>query len=756
MRPTRLFTVAAILAAATACSEPQEPAGERDETPGEQLTIDRLVASPSLDGPSVGKVKISPAGDHVAWLEGKQDAFRVQDLWIYAIESGARERLVDSRAITGGEEELSEVERARRERQRIYAEGIVDFAWSPSGEALMFGLGGDLYWQPLEGELRRLTETEAAETDPKISPEGGYVSFIREKNLYVIELESGEERRLTDEGGGTTLMGMAEFVAQEEMDRDTGYWWAPDESAIALTRVDESPVDLVERYELGADGGVTTIEQRYPFAGTDNVRIDLGVLSLESGEIDWFDLGEEEDIYLPRVKWLPDARRLSFQRQRRDQKRLELVIADLEAGTQQVVLTETSETWINLAHDLAFLEESDRFIWSSERSGFRHLYLFETDGTPIGALTAGDWPVAELERVDEGEGRVYFSASAETPIERHLYAVPLASEPGAMVRITETEGWHETEVGEQADFFIDRHSAPRVPPRVALMRASGERVAFIIENPLDDAHPYAHYLAGHAAREYGTITAADGETTLHYALRKPAGFDPKKTYPVIVNVYGGPGAQRVRKSWNIDFDQILARRGFLVFQLDNRGSTGRGKAFEDVLYHAMGRPEVADQIKGAQWLAGRSFVDADRIGVYGWSYGGYMTLQLLAKAPEIYRAGMSVAPVTDWRLYDTHYTERYLGMPGESGAYNPSSVFPYIAGIAPNRLFLLHGMADDNVFFDHSVKLISALQDARIPFELMTYPGKRHRISGEDTRAHLWRDALDFFERKLAGDAVGG
>jgi len=757
MRVLHCLLPALAALALAACSEQapdSERASERQAAiTDSELTVDRLVASPSLDGPSVDKVAISPDGARVTYLKGKEDAFRVQDLWAYTLESGETRRLVDSRDILGGDDALSEVEKARRERQRIYAEGIVDYEWGPDGEALLIPASGDLFWLPIGGELRRLTETEPAETDAKISPKGNYVSFIREKNLYVIDVETGEERQLTQQGGGTTLMGMAEFVAQEEMKRSTGYWWAPDESQIALTRVDQSPVEAVKRYEIGADGGVTTVEQRYPFAGSENVGVDLGTVSVDGGEIAWLDLGEEEDIYLARVDWLPDSRRLAFQRQSRDQKRLDLVIADLEDGTSETVLTETSETWINLSDDLTFLEDSERFIWSSERSGYRHLYLYDTDGTEIGALTAGDWPVAELERVDEEDGRVYFSASAETPLERHLYSVPLAPDPAAMTRLTETEGWHDPSVGEQGALFVDRFSGPQRPPAVALHRVSGERVAFLLENGLDGDHPYGEYRDNHAAREYGTLTAADGETELFYSLRKPADFDPEKSYPAIVNVYGGPGVQRVRKSWEIDTDQILARKGYLVFKLDNRGATNRGKASEDVLYRAMAQAEVADQVKGASWLAGRPYVDGERVGVYGWSYGGYMTLHLMARARELFTAGMAGAPVTDWRLYDTHYTERYLGKPGESGAYEEASVLSYLDGFADGRLMLVHGMADDNVFFDHSVKLMTALQKARVQFDLMTYPGKRHRVAGEDVQAHLWTDALGFFERRLSRQA---
>jgi len=751
MRPVRPISTALALLATTGCSQETETGAEEAPYPGAPLTVERMEASPSLNGPSVTGLKVSPDGRRVTFLRGKEEDFRVQDLWEYDISSSETRLLVDSVDLLGGkEEELSEVEKARRERQRISASGIVEYSWSKDGTALLFPLGGDLYHLVLGSAPRRLTETEAFETDARLSPEGNYVSFIRDQNLFIVDIATGEERQITTEGGGTVSMGMAEFVAQEEMDRDTGYWWAPDESRIAFTRVDESPVDLVNRYEVAAEGGVTTIPQRYPFAGTDNAVVGLYVIELASGKRQEIDLGPETDIYLARVDWLPDSRRIAFQRQSRDQKQLELVLADTESGSQRVLLTETSETWINLHHALTFLEDSDRFVWASERSGFRHLYLYDLDGAELGALTAGDWVVSALEHVDEANGLVYFTGFADTPLERHLYAVPIEPDPSAITRLTEEEGWHGVEVGEDGSVFIDRFSGSDTPPRIALKSAKdGALVTMIEANRLDDTHPYAPYLPGRPIEDFGTLTAADGETTLYYSLLKPANFDAAKRYPAVVDVYGGPGAQRVTKGWSIGFDEILARNGFIVMKLDNRGATNRGKAFEDALYRAMGEAEVADQVKGAEFLAGLDYVDAERIGVHGWSYGGFMTLQLLAKAPEIFRAGHAGAPVTDWRLYDTHYTERYLGDPADGSVYEDSGILPYVGGIRPHALRLIHGMADDNVFFDNSVKLMTALQQSRTPFELMTYPGKRHGVRGEDARVHLWTSALDFFERRI-------
>ena len=356
----------------------------------ETLTIERIFAEPSLAGPTLRNPKLSPDGKRVTFLKEKDTDARQLDLWEYNVAAGETRMLVDSKQLQPDEEILSDEEKARRERQRIAGlKGIVAYQWAKDGKGLLFPLGGDLHFYDLERrEPRQLTATESFETDPQISPLANYVGFIRDQDLYVAKIAGGGEKRLTHDGGGTTKNGMAEFVAQEEMDRDTGYWWSPDEAHIAFLQVDESPVAVTQRYEIYAEE-FKVIDQRYPSAGTPNVRVRLGVVTVEDGSIQWVDLGDEPDIYVPRVDWArPEL--LTFQVQSRDQKRLELRAFDLDTGEQRPLLSESAETWVNLHHDLTFLESSPRFIWSSERNGYRHLYVYDFDGELVRALTAGD------------------------------------------------------------------------------------------------------------------------------------------------------------------------------------------------------------------------------------------------------------------------------------------------------------------------------------------------------------------------------
>lgn len=727
----------------------------------EKLTLEALTGDAPLSGPTLVKPKVAPDGSRVTFLRGRDDDRNRLDLWEYDIATGTTRMLVDSSELSHGEEVLSDAEKARRERQRIAAlSGIVDYQFAPDGHALLFPLGGELYLYALDApagvdaaaaaapvaatpRLRQLTHGEGFATDPKVSPKGGYVSFIRERNLWVIDLADGKARQLTRDGSEVIGNGVAEFVADEEMDRHTGYWWAPDDSAIAFARIDETPVPVQRRFEIYPDR-TEVVEQRYPAAGDANVTIQLGVIAPTGGKPQWVNLGSNPDIYLARVDWR-NANELSFQRQSRDQHRLDLVLVDLKNGTQRNLLSETSDSWVSLHRNLRFLDKSNGFLWTSERSGFAHLYRVDLDSGEATALTAGEWMVEDLLALDESAGMVWFSGTLDSPLEKHIYALPLIG--GTPQRLSREEGWHEGTFADNASVYVDLWSNPQTPPQTQLFRADGSQLATLVQNDIGEGHPYQRYHDAHRPIEYGAISAADGQI-LHYSLIKPADFNPGKKYPVVVTVYGGPAAQTVKRIWSPDFNQYLAQHGYLVFSIDNRGTPRRGVRFGSALYRHQGNVEVEDQLRGLQMLRGLPYVDSKRVGVYGWSNGGYMTLMLLAKASHAYACGAAGAPVTDWGLYDTHYTERYMGLPADNAdGYRDSTVLAHIDGLT-SRLLLLHGMADDNVLFTNSTRLMSALQQRGVAFELMTYPGAKHGLRGKDN-LHRLKLTEDFFARCL-------
>ncbi len=719
-----------------------------------ELSLERIFDSPDLSGPTLREARLSPAGDRVTFLRGRDDDRNTLDLWEYHIEDEETRVLVAADDVVAEEGELSAEERARRERARIAdLRGIVEYRWSGDGRFLLFPLAGDIYVLDMsaeEREVQQVTASDAFDTDPQIAPDGQHVAFVRNRNLWFARIDDGEETALTDDGDEVIANGMAEFIAQEEMGRSTGYWWSPDSRHIAFLRIDESPIDVTLRYEIEA-GSITMIEQRYPYTGTPNVTYRLGVVDIETGETEWIDLGEEDDIYIPRVDWLPGGEQLSFQRQSRDQQTLELMIATPGDGAPEVVLTETEDTWINLHDDLHFLSDMPAFIWSSERSGYRHLYLYGLDGELMRPLTAGDWAVDALEGVDEELGMVYFTAAEVSPREKHLYRQSLVtSSPEIVSRISRRSGWHEVSMDRQARVYVNTYSSAEQPPQLSLQSADGERIAWLVENRVSGDHPYAPFRDGHRPTEFGELVGPDGQS-LHYRLIRPANFDPDKRYPVFMHIYGGPTHRLVTDSWSrrILIDQYMAQQGYVVFSLDNRGIVRQGKAFQDAAYLKLGQIEMADQMIGLDWLRSQDFIDPERIGIFGWSYGGYVALMALGQYPGEFAAGVAVAPVTDWRLYDTHYTERYMGTPQDQPeAYEKGDVLTYADQIE-DRLLLIHPMADDNVLFTHSTLLMQELQENVIPFDLMTYPGEKHAIAGGPQRLHVYKTIAQFLDRIL-------
>ena len=722
------------------------------------LTLARIFADPSLAGPTPRGVKVAPDGRRVALLRGRAANRHQLDLWTYDVKTGQLEMRVDS-AQLAPQENLSDAERARRERERTADyQGIVDYDWAPDGRHVLFTLGGNLYLYDLDARsnaaLRRLTQATHPLIDPQVSPRGRYVSFVRDQDLWVIDLGSGEERRLTHDGGGSIHNAEAEFIAQEELLQTSGYWWAPDDSAIAYKRFDENAVPIARRTEIYADR-TDMVEQRYPFAGDPNVKVKLGVVAPTGGDTRWIDLGPDQDIYLTRADWTPDGRAFAYQRLTRDQHRLDLNLVDAGTLHETPLVSEDSPVWVNLSDDLRFLKKQRSFIWSSERSGAKHLYLYDLDGHVRHALTLGAWNVDGVLAVDETAGLVYLASNKDAVIDRQIYAVRLDGRDAATPRrISGGDGWHSTQFARDSRrvaLYVDVFSDPGTPPRVSINAPDGHPVAWIEANPLDATHPYWPHHDRHVAPEYGQIRAEDGQD-LQYSLMKPPGFDATRRYPVFLNVYGGPGVQNVRRVWPDIIDEYMAQQGYVVFRLDNRGSAHRSRAFQDPIRGRLGEVEVHDQLAGVHWLQGLPWIDAKRIGVFGWSYGGYMTLMLLAKGSDVIAAGAAVAPVTDWRLYDTGYTERYLGTPKNNAqGYTDSSVFSALGGLK-SPLLLAHGMADDNVLFVNSTHLMSELQNRGVQFELMTYPGAKHGLSTPQMKLHVYTAIRDFFDRRVKGN----
>jgi dipeptidyl-peptidase-4 len=448
-------------------------------------------------------------------------------------------------------------------------------------------------------------------------------------------------------------------------------------------------------------------------------------------------------VLLARVNWLPDSTAIAAQRVNRVQNRLDLLLADAKTGESSLLLQETDPTWVNVSNDLHFFRDGKRFLWSSERSGFRHLYLYSREGKLLKQLTKGEWEVTQVSGVDEKNGFVYFISTEKSPLERQLYRVKLDGKDRQP--LTKTAGSHNISLSPGCKYYTDSHSNMSQPSRRTLHTAEGKELAVLEEA---NRKPYEDYEL--LPSEILTVKAADG-ATLYAKLTRPAGFSRDKKYPVIVMVYGGPHSQTVRDAWSgLTLEQALAHKGFVIWQLDNRGSSGRGHSWESKLYRRLGKQELEDQKAGVAHLISMGFADPARVGIYGWSYGGYMTLYSLLNAPEVFRAGVAGAPVTDWRNYDTIYTERYLSTPQENAeGYRLSSPVNQAENLK-GKLLIVHNFEDDNVLFQNSMQMTAALEKAGKMFELMVYPGKSHGVTGP-SRKHLNAVIADFFERSLAG-----
>lgn len=711
------------------------------------LTPERVFADPSLSGPRAGAVKLSPDGQLLTYLQPKKTNGQVQDLWAVPVKGGEPFLLVDADKLSDSSKVLSEAEKSRRERMRVSARGVVAFSWAEDSKSILVPLDGDVFMvdRATQG-ITRLTETEGDEVDARLSPDNASVSFVRDQTLYLKDIRSGAETAVSPKGADVITYGTAEFIAEEELDRHSGYWWSPTGKQIAYQKTDENGVKVTERVEIGGDG-VKIIKQRYPFAGTPNAVVEVYVKTLGGGEAVKVDLGSNPDFYLARVNWSHDGKTLYVQRLSRDQHTLDLLAVDPVTGASKVVLSEASDTWVELHNDFKLLKAGG-FIWSSERDGNNHLYLYGADGKLVRQITKGDWPIASVSDVNEKTGEVYFEASKDTPLERRLYKVSYkkAAEP---VALTPAGGWWSTAVTGGGAAFIGTYSDPQTPANTALYDGAGKRLRWIEENRLDEKHPWFPYKDQYTGPEFGTLKAADGQD-LHYYMLKPKGFDPAKKYPVVVSIYGGPASATVKRQWVSASDRLFQENGYIVFSLDNRGTPGRSVKFGRALYKTMGQPDIDDQIMGGNWLKTLPYVDGDHIGIMGWSQGGFVTLMTLTAKDTPFAAGAAGAPPTEWGLYDTAYTERYMSTPqANADGYAKSDVLNRLDNMKPGSLLLMHGMADDNVLLANSTRVMAALQKKSIPFELMLYPGERHGVRGNEKNLQRYRLYLDFFNRKL-------
>ena len=614
------------------------------------------------------------------------------------------------------------------------------FDWTPDRTLAVFNHGDDLYAARLDGSsASRLTATPQPEELARPSPDGAFVGFVRDNDLWVVDTATGTERALTAGGSDTLRRGKASWVYYEEVfGRDwRAWWWSPNAHHIAFFETDSSPVPeytIIDNRERAQKAEHT----RYPRPGEPNPIDRLGIADALGGAVRWADLGAYDPgrFIITRVTWEPDGTSALVYVQNREQTWLDVLRVETD-GTTSTLFRESTRAWVEAAPAPVFLDDGS-FLFLSERSGWNHIYHYSRDGVNLGAVTAGEWEVRELKAVDEKRGGISFTASIDSPIAENLYRVGL--DGGEPKRLTHAPGHHSVSVSPHGRRFVDTWSDHATPSRVALFDSSGGLVRTLDANPVRALDEYTR-----AEVEYFTIPTDDGFELEAYTI-KPPGFDPARRYPVVLLTYGGPQAPTVWDSWHggRTFEQVLAGEGFVVFRVDPRSASRKGAVSAWSAYQRFGRAEVGDVAHAIEWLTAEPWADAERVGMHGHSFGGTMTLAMMEHTGLI-AAGIAGAPVTDWRDYDSIYSERYMLTPQDNpDGYRETSAIEH-AGDLSGRLMLVHGLIDDNVHAQNSVRLIQALHDAEIPFDLMVYPANRHGIWGD---AYTSR-RLEFFRREL-------
>src|SRR6267378_1400851 len=713
------------------------------------LTVDRIYASPEFRGGSVGPLAWLSDGSAYTTLEPSAGRDVARDIVRYDAQTGARTILVPaSRLVPAGASAPLDIE---------------DYSWSDDGNRLLIFTNSQQVWRTnTRGDywvldrttwrLQKLGGDGPSSTlmFAKFSPDGGRLGWVRygEYNLYVEDLATGRISRLTSDGSRTTINGTFDWVYEEELGLQDGWRWSPDGEWIAYWQLDAAGVRDFPLYNTTDSLYAYVIPVQYPKAGQTNSAARVGVVSATGGATRWLAVpGDPRNNYIARMEWAPQvgkgqgpaSQELVIQHLNRLQNTLHVMLADARTGAVRTVFTEQDSAWVEQFDELRFVNGGRDILWLSERSGWAHLYLFPRAGGASKAVTSGTFDVLGVAGVDTVGGFVYYTASPDNPTQRYLYRTSYARPGGVPQRLSPAApGVHGYNPSPTLRYAVHSYSRFGVPPTIELVSLPDHRsLRTLVAN--------AALKAKVATLRLGTtdFTQVDigAGIRLNAYLIKPPGFDPAKRYPVFFRVYGGPGSQTVLDAWGGQdylWHEMLAQRGYIVASVDNRGTGARGRAWRKIIYGQMGVIETRDQAAAARAIGRLPYVDSTRIGIWGWSYGGFMALNTITQAPDVYHMAIAVAPVTHWKYYDTIYTERYNGLPQDNAAgYDKGSPLSYAKNLR-GKLLIVHGSGDDNVHFQNTEAMVNALVAANRPFSLMVYPNRTHSISGGSTRQHLY------------------
>jgi len=596
-------------------------------------------------------------------------------------------------------------------------------------------------------EVKKLSE--GRQSYAAISPDNSKVAFTRDNNLFYVNIASGEEVSVTTDGKFNYIInGSTDWVYEEELYITKAFEWSPDSKKIAYYRFDEANVREYNM-QMWNDGALYPEDYRYkyPKAGEDNSVIEIHAYEIESGKKTKLDIGAETDIYIPRIYWTRDANLLAIQRLNRLQNQLDILHANVSTGSSEVILTDKSDTYIDFpfCDDLTYLKNGKQFLFSSEKNGYKHFYLYNMDGSLVNQITKGDFEALEMVGLDQDKNILYYTSTEESPLEQQLYAIALSGK--SKKKLSNEEGHHGINMSGDCSYYMDYFSSADEPLVVVLYQSKGNRKIKVMEDNQDLKKKLREY--AFVNKEFFTIKNDNGEELNTYFL-KPVDFDAGKKYPLLIYQYSGPGSVNVNKRWSSGsfvLHQYFAQNGYIVAVIDSRGTGNRGEAWKKVTYKQLGKYETEDLISVAKILGSYDYIDKERIGIWGWSYGGYMSSLCILKGNDVFKTAVAVAPVTAWRYYDTIYTERYLQRPQDNPeGYDENSPVRHVNKLKGNYL-LIHGTGDDNVHFQNSVALQNELLNAGKQFDSFYYPDRPHGMG--DRRGHLYRMMADYIMEKL-------
>jgi dipeptidyl-peptidase-4 len=594
-------------------------------------------------------------------------------------------------------------------------------------------------WDSNSDKLMKLSDN-GKQRLATFSPDGSKVAFVRDNNLFIKDFIANTEKQVTNDGlRNNVINGATDWVYEEEFSFSKAFFWSPDGNRIAFYRFDESNVKEFQFTEWG-DLYPKEYKYKYPKAGEDNSVIKILVYNLDSDSTTEMDIGSDTDIYIPRIKWTNDPSLLAIQWMNRLQNNLKILLTDVTTGANKVIYDETNKYYIDITDNLTFFEDNKQFIFTSEMDGYNHIYLYSIDGELINQVTKGEWDVTSLKGVDEEKGLVYFTSAEISPLNRELYVVKLNGK--GKKKLSDRDGTNRPVFSKSYKYYVNTYSSATTPSYITVNEANGKVIRVLKDNS-DLLETLAEY--DFSFIEFFKFTTSEG-VELNGWMIKPPGFNPDKKYPVLMNVYGGPGSQTVKNSWRANmWNQMLAQKGIILVSVDNRGTGARGEEFKKMTYLQLGKYETIDQIEAAKYLGSLNYVDSTRIGIWGWSYGGYMSSLCITKGADYFSMAIAVAPVTNWRYYDNIYTERFMRTPQENpDGYDDNSPINYVSELK-GKYLIVHGTADDNVHLQNTMDMVTALDDANKQFEMQLYPNSNHGIyTGRNTTMHLYTRLTNF------------